>query len=287
MKSGKIMVRTLLLTAAIALFAGCSDNKETGGTASSTNPSATPDTTATASPTPSPSSSPSDKPSTSPSESGKPAATASPKATAPAAGGGSSPASADPQSVSVLVNKEYKLPDNYKPADLTYPDVPFLFKEKIEKRMMRQEAAGALEKMFAGAKKDGINLAGVSAYRSHATQTTLFNRYVQKDGEEAAKKYSAVPGHSEHETGLSIDISGSTGACAADDCFAGTPEAKWLADNAQNYGFIVRYPKGKENITGYQYEPWHMRYVGTKIAKEIHSKNTTMEEYFNSTAVSN
>ncbi|AKF96031.1 M15 family metallopeptidase [Brevibacillus laterosporus] len=186
-----------------------------------------------------------------------------------------------PESIQVLVNKQYKLPDSYKPQDLVYPDVPFLFKEKIEKRMMRKEAADALQQMFAGAKQEGIMLAGVSAYRSHSTQTTLFNRYVKKDGEEAAKKYSAEPGHSEHETGLAIDVSGSTGKCAAEDCFEGTPEAVWLADHAHEYGFIIRYPKGKEAITGYQYEPWHLRYVGKEAAGEIHDKGITLEEYSN------
>ncbi|MDN9012034.1 M15 family metallopeptidase [Brevibacillus laterosporus] len=194
---------------------------------------------------------------------------------------GSKAQAVSPESIQVLVNKQYKLPDSYKPQDLVYPNVPFLFKEKIEKRMMRKEAAVALEQLFAGAKQEGIMLAGVSAYRSHSTQTTLFNRYVQKDGEEAAKKYSAEPGHSEHETGLAIDVSGSTGKCAAEDCFEGTPEAVWLADHAHEYGFIIRYPKGKEAITGYQYEPWHLRYVGKEAAGEIHDKGITLEEYSN------
>ncbi|WP_058302855.1 M15 family metallopeptidase [Gorillibacterium timonense] len=186
----------------------------------------------------------------------------------------------DPTSVTVLVNKQYALPDNYNPEDLVYPDVPFLFKEKIEKRMMRKEAAAALEKLFAAAKEDGIYLAGVSAYRSHATQTALFNRYVAKDGEEKAKTYSAVPGHSEHETGLAIDVSGSDGKFAAEPSFAGTPEAEWLAAHAADYGYIIRYPEGKDAITGYTYEPWHIRYVGEAIAKDIASKGSTLEEYY-------
>lgn len=186
----------------------------------------------------------------------------------------------DPASAAVLVNKEYALPEDYSPDDLVYPDVPFLFSEKIEKRMMRKEAAAALEKLFAAAKQDGIHLAGVSAYRSHATQTTLFNRYVAKDGEEKAKTYSAVPGHSEHETGLAIDVSGSDGKYAAEPAFAGTPEAEWLAAHAADYGYIIRYPEGKEAITGYTYEAWHIRYVGEAIAKEIASMGSTLEEYY-------
>lgn len=131
----------------------------------------------------------------------------------------------EPDSIAVMVNKEYGLPGNYKPTDLVYPEVRFTFKEKIEKRMMRKEAAEALEKLFAGAEEDGIYLAGVSAYRSKETQTRLFNRYVEKDGEELARTYSAVPGYSEHQTGLAIDVSGSDGKCAAESCFGGTKEA--------------------------------------------------------------
>lgn len=186
-----------------------------------------------------------------------------------------------PDSLTILVNKQYKLPDQFKPADLVDPDVPFIFKGKSEKRMMRKEAAEALEKMFAGAKKDGILLAGVSAYRSEATQRVLFDNYVKKDGEAAARMYSALPGTSEHETGLAIDVSGSTGACAAEDCFGDTKEAAWLAKHAAEYGFIIRYPQGKDAITGYQYEPWHIRYVGKEIASEISAKNITLEEYLN------
>ncbi|GIO35327.1 hypothetical protein J41TS12_01880 [Paenibacillus antibioticophila] len=191
----------------------------------------------------------------------------------------------DAHSVTVLVNKEYALPEDYEPSDLVYPDVRFTFSEKIEKRMMRSEAAAALEKLFAGAEEDGIYLAGVSAYRSHSTQTSLFNRYVKKDGLEKAKTYSAVPGHSEHETGLAIDVSGSDGKCAAEDCFGDTKEAEWLAKHATEYGFIIRYPEGKEDITGYKYEPWHLRYVGTEISSDIAERGITLEEYYNAVPV--
>jgi D-alanyl-D-alanine carboxypeptidase len=208
-----------------------------------------------------------------------------------ATGTGSKPAANDgktvqvvakPADIAVLVNKTNKLPDNFKPDDLVEPNIPFIFKEKSDKRLMRKEAAGALEKLVAAAKKDDISLAGVSGYRSQSTQKTLFENYAKKDGEEAARKYSAVPGHSEHQTGLAMDVSGSDGKCAASDCFAGTKEAKWLAEHAAEHGFIIRYPKGKEDITGYQYEPWHLRYVGTKAAKEIMEKGVTLEEYMSS-----
>lgn len=193
---------------------------------------------------------------------------------------------AEPQSMTVLVNKQRQLPDNYQPTDLVYPNVPYLLPAKSEKRQMRKEAAEALEKLFAAAKADGVSLAGVSAYRSHAYQKALFNRYVQKDGLEKARTYSAVPGTSEHETGLAIDVSGIDGKCAATSCFAGTKEANWLAQHAQEYGFIIRYPEGKDEITGYVYEPWHLRYVGTEVAQAISEKGITLEEYFGVAPVS-
>ncbi|HYF94050.1 MAG TPA: M15 family metallopeptidase [Symbiobacteriaceae bacterium] len=187
---------------------------------------------------------------------------------------------ANPDDVTLIVNKSIKLPDNYRPADLVVPNVAFIFTEPDDKRLMRKEAARALEQMFAAAKQDGIHLAGVSGYRSFATQSALFDYYVRTQGEETARKYSAEPGHSEHQTGLAMDISGSTGKCAADDCFAGTPEALWLEQHAPEYGFIIRYPKGKESITGYAYEPWHVRYVGVATAKETVARGLTLEEYY-------
>lgn len=187
----------------------------------------------------------------------------------------------DPDSITVLVNKHSTLPSDYIPADLVYPDVPFLFKEKVDKRKMRSEAAAALEQLFAGAKKDGIMLAGVSAFRSFVAQKTVFNYYIKQDGTSNASTYSAEPGTSEHQTGLAIDVSGSDGKCAATDCFAGTKEAEWLLKHAYEFGYIVRYPKGKEAITGYQYEPWHIRYVGKKVAKEVTDQGIILEEYFN------
>ncbi|CAM3381976.1 D-alanyl-D-alanine carboxypeptidase family protein [Marinicrinis lubricantis] len=185
----------------------------------------------------------------------------------------------EPESVAVLVNKQSMLPDDYEPDDLVYPDVPFIFDEMLDKRKMRKEAAEALESMFAAAEQDGIYLAGVSGYRSRATQESLYNNYVARDGKEAADMYSAQPGHSEHQTGLAMDVSGSTGQCAAQDCFGDTEEAKWLADHAHEHGFIIRYPLGKEEITGYQYEPWHLRYVGEDIAADIYEQQITLEEY--------
>lgn len=193
---------------------------------------------------------------------------------------------AEPASLTVLVNKQRKLPEDYTPGDLVVPNVPFIFPEKSDKRKMRKEAAEALEQLFAAAKADGVELAGVSGYRSHAYQKELFARYVKKDGLEVARTYSAYPGTSEHETGLAMDISGIDGKCAAESCFAGTKEAEWLGQHSAKYGFIVRYPLGKESITGYIYEPWHLRYVGVELSKEIFESGLTLEEYFGVVPVS-
>lgn len=190
------------------------------------------------------------------------------------------PVVAEPDAVTVLVNKQNRLPENYIPDDLVYPDVRFIFDEKIEKRMLRKEAAEALEKLFAAAEKDGIYLAGVSGFRSEERQKVIFEQYVAKDGEAKARTYSAYPGTSEHQTGLAIDVSGIDGSCAAESCFAGTPEADWLAAHGADFGFIIRYPEGKEKLTGYKYEPWHIRYVGIELAKEINAQGITLEEYF-------
>lgn len=189
------------------------------------------------------------------------------------------PVKVDREGNLVLVNKQHALSEEVNPNNLVYPEVPFTFSEKIDKRKLQKEAAEALEELFLGASSDGISLLGVSAYRSHESQKNVFDHYVHQDGEEMAMTYSAVPGHSEHETGLAIDVTGENGQCQAEECFADTEEAKWLADHAAEYGFIIRYPKGKESITGYKYEPWHLRYVGKDVALEISSKGITLEEY--------
>lgn len=271
-----VIIQATLLIAAIGLLAGCSNkpaDSSSPAVTSSQQPTASPtakEEGATAKPTQAPS-----RPS--------PSAKASAGAGQPDKGKQQDAVQvvANSQDIAVLVNKKFRLPEGFKPDSLVEPNVPFVFKEKLEKRKMRKEAATALEKLFVGAKDAGVPLAGVSAYRSEATQQTLFNNYVKKDGLDAANTYSAKPGFSEHETGLAIDVTGASGKCAAEDCFAGTKEAKWLADHAAEYGFIIRYLKGKESITGYQYEPWHIRYVGVDMAKEIAEKGITLEEYLN------
>jgi zinc D-Ala-D-Ala carboxypeptidase len=179
-----------------------------------------------------------------------------------------------------LVNKNFGLPSEYSPKDLVRPNVAFTFgNENVEKSKLRKEAAGALEMMFTEAEQSGIVLYAVSGYRSYNRQETLYIAEVQKIGELAVEAV-ATPGNSEHQTGLAMDISSRSAGLSLTEQFGETPEGKWLEKNAHKFGYILRYPKGKEQITGYMYEPWHYRYVGRKIASEIYQKGWTLEEYF-------
>ncbi|MFS1511688.1 M15 family metallopeptidase [Chengkuizengella sp. SCS-71B] len=190
-------------------------------------------------------------------------------------------------SIAALVNKQRSLQDDYTPTDLVKPNIPFSFAGESEKKWLREEAARALEQLFDKAKQENIQLNGVSGYRSYQTQKSIFNWNVQEQGEEQARRYSAYPGTSEHQTGLAIDVSSPSVNNVLHESLGSTTEGQWLADHAAEFGFIVRYPQDKEHITGYAYEPWHLRYVGKEIAKEIMDKNITLEEYFNdSTPVS-
>jgi zinc D-Ala-D-Ala carboxypeptidase len=181
-----------------------------------------------------------------------------------------------------LVNKEFALPDGYTPSDLVRPKVAFSFGDQdIEKSYLRNEAAVALELMFSDAVKNGLHLFAVSGYRSYDRQKVVFDAEVNKVGYEKAVQAVAVPGNSEHQTGLSMDISSKSAHFGLTEQFGETVEGKWLANHAHRFGFVQRYPKGKEGITGYQYESWHYRYVGVKVATEIFENQLTLEEYFN------
>lgn len=186
----------------------------------------------------------------------------------------------DPASLAVLVNKQRALPSGYKPADLVQPDVPFSSWGKDEKKLMRKEAAQALEQLFAAAKKQGIELVAVSGYRSYERQQATYESALRRKGKESTAKYNAVPGHSEHQTGLAMDVSARSVGLRLVESFAATAEGRWLADHAHEFGFIIRYAKGKEDVTGYGYEPWHIRYVGKEIAQEIKSRGIVLEEYY-------
>lgn len=196
------------------------------------------------------------------------------------------PTVTNPDSLLVMANKKRNLPADYTPDDLTVPNVAFSFDGDDEKKKMREPAARALEKLFAGAKKAGLTLKAVSGYRSYARQKAIFDNNARLKGEETANRTSARPGQSEHQTGLSMDVSSASVGYALEESFAKTKEGKWLAAHAADYGFIIRYPKGKETITGYAYEPWHIRYVGKEVAKEIMDRGITLEEFFDAVEVS-
>ncbi len=177
----------------------------------------------------------------------------------------------DPDNLLVLVNKYNHLPKNYKPEDLVY--APGAYGNKVPFRKVIRDDFEELQKK---AKEDiNIELMPTTAFRDESFQTTLYNNYVASDGKEKADTYSARPGYSEHQTGLAIDLKN----MALSNTRLTDDDYKWLEDNSYKYGFIIRFPKDKENITGYQFENWHIRYVGKDNAKIIHDNNLTLEEY--------
>lgn len=189
----------------------------------------------------------------------------------------------EPSSITVFVNREYSLPKDYKPENLVTPNIEFNIKSYDERTLMRKEAATAIEKLFAAAKKKGLQLVGVSGYRSYDRQYQIFTKNLATKGREHTLKYSAIPGTSEHQTGLVMDCSTKSMHYDLSDKFYDTPEGKWLAKNAYKYGFIIRYPKDKADITGYAYEPWHIRYVGRGLSYYLQENNLTLDEYYNYT----
>lgn len=183
-------------------------------------------------------------------------------------------------SFTVIVNKQYALPEDYVPEDLVVPDVLFNFNYYDEKKLLRQVAATALEDLFNAAKEEGLTLYAISGYRSYNRQKEIYDSNIATKGEEYTNRYSAKPGHSEHQTGLSMDVSTISIDNRLEPVFAYTPEGKWLAKNAHRFGFIIRYPDEKEYITGYSYEPWHVRYVGKDLAKYLYENKLTLEDYY-------
>lgn len=179
----------------------------------------------------------------------------------------------DPNSLLVLVNKYNCLPNNYKPSDLAYE--PGAYGDKVPMRKIILEPFQKLKE--AAKKEENMNLMPSTAFRTQSLQATLYNNYVNRDGKTAADTYSARPGCSEHQTGLAIDLRnvnlGTTGTRLTEENY------KWLETNAHKYGFIIRFPKDKEFITGYIFENWHIRYVGLDLAKIIYENNLTLEEY--------
>ena len=160
----------------------------------------------------------------------------------------------------LVVNKTYTVPADYNPGGLT------------------DECAAAFAKMQAAAGAADVILYEASGFRSYETQEGLYDSYVARDGQEAADRYSARPGSSEHQTGLAIDLND------VSDTFGETPEGQWVAEHCAEYGFILRYPEGKEDKTGYMYEPWHIRYVGEEFAQRLTDSGLCLEEYFGITS---
>ena len=160
----------------------------------------------------------------------------------------------------LIANKTYALPESYNPADITAECLNAF-------NVMKRDAASLCLSIYIS-----------SGFRSFATQKSIYNRYVSRDGRYLADTYSARPGHSEHQTGLSIDLNTITQA------FGRTNEGRWVAGHCHEYGFIIRYPQGKSDITGYCYEPWHLRYVGVETATKIAMSGLCLEEYYGITS---
>ena len=178
--------------------------------------------------------------------------------------------------VLVLVNKLHAVSKYYEPTDMVAINGNFTTNQGLE---MKEDAYKAFKKMRKAARADGIYFKICSAYRTYETQKWLYKNYLNTMGKELRDIRSAAPGRSEHHTGYAIDlVTKSTGWTLTQD-FAKTDEGKWIKKNCAKYGYIIRYPKGKTDITGYDYEPWHLRYVGVDAAKEITEQNITLEEY--------
>jgi len=178
----------------------------------------------------------------------------------------------NPNNILVLVNKNNQLKQGFVPNNLESISLKYSNSDKY----LKKEAKIAFENLSDEASKSGYRIVAVSAYRDYNYQMELFNYYVEEKGLDYALNCSAKPGHSEHQTGLAVDVEGSNKSY---DDFEASPEFEWMKNNAHKYGFILRYPKGKEHITGFKYEPWHYRYVGVNIATYLYQNNLTLEEY--------
>ena len=180
----------------------------------------------------------------------------------------------------LLVNKdpENHLDPSYKAEDLE-PIKYYAADRNKYTRFMRAEAAEAFHRLVETAAEEGIDIVMTTAYRSYEFQQILWDNYVAQKGEEEANKTSARPGESEHQTGLAVDLSTSEIDYRNSSDFADTAAGRWVAENAQKFGFILRFPEDKTDITGYSYEPWHIRYVGLTAAADIYEENLTLEEY--------
>ena len=265
----RVITRRAVLSAAVgsagtALLAACGAQGAKGHSASSTGSSPT------SSPSVSPFTSPSESPATqtaSATPTGSPsvskAASASPAAARPSV-------ESSPESLRCLVNKMRPFAQkDWAPSDLV----------DFEGQQLRAEAAQAARTMMDAAKAEGVTLTVSSAYRSYAVQQQTYQHWVSVNGQKVADQLSARPGYSKHQTGLAIDFSSPEG-CRLEECYEDTRAGRWLAKNAQNYGFILRFPKGQQAVTGYLFEPWHYRYLGKDLtARYVASGANTLEEF--------
>ncbi len=178
----------------------------------------------------------------------------------------------NPNDILVLVNKQRKLKEDFIPNHLE----PISLSYSNQEKYLIHEARIAFEKLSEDARKEGHMIIAVSAYRDFSYQEELYTSYVKEKGKNYANKCSAKAGHSEHQTGLALDVMGSNGDY---NIFEQSKEFSWMKEHAHLYGFILRYPKGKEKTTGFKYEPWHYRYVGKEAALYIYEHNLTLEEY--------
>ena len=172
-------------------------------------------------------------------------------------------------SYTLLVNREHPLKPDYIPDDLVYANIPFYAPSDSPKRMLRKQAAVAAQELFHRSIEMKVNLIGISGYRSYERQLQL----------NTGSPYVALAGTSEHQSGLALDVSCPAVSLELTEEFALTPEGRFLQDYAPLYGFILRYPQGKEKITGYAYEPWHIRYVTKSLALYLYLTGMTLEEY--------
>ncbi|NPE22163.1 M15 family metallopeptidase [Fusibacter sp. A1] len=186
---------------------------------------------------------------------------------------------AEPLEMLVLVNKKTNLAARFKPESIVHADVT----QKYGNTSVSDVIHSDLKRMFEDARKAGHILYLSSGYRDYDFQESLFSQGVRKNGYAYTNRFIAVPGQSEHQTGLAVDITAKSVSLGLTATFDGTKEYEWLMEHAYEYGFILRYPEGKEAITGYGYEPWHYRYVGSAtIARYIMEEEITLEEYLKS-----
>jgi D-alanyl-D-alanine carboxypeptidase len=193
---------------------------------------------------------------------------------------GESHSTIDPTSLWVVVSKKYPLSDKgYRPTDLVLPKVAERADKSDDEKSVRLSMAPALEQMLGDAGAAGHKLMLASGFRTYEQQQIYFDSYTAQFGREAANKFSALPGESEHQTGLALDIAyQDMHDCYLDVCFGERPAGRWLAANAYKYGFTLRYPADKTAITQYQYEPWHFRFVGKELALALHKSGLTLDE---------